>query len=49
MHLSIIKNDIENERIMHERLIISTFIYMGVTLFVDTSWTIVSIEERDEI
>ena len=44
-----LNDDKENERIMLKRDIISTFIYMGVTWFVDYTWTIVSIEERDEI
>ena len=44
-----INKDVENESIMLERYIIWTFIYMGVTWFVDSSWTIISIEERDEI
>ena len=44
-----INRDIEKETKMLERGILWTFIYMGVTWFVDNSWTIISIEERDEI
>ena len=43
-----INRDIENEPIMLERYILWTFIYMGVPWFVDSSWTIKSIEERDQ-